>query len=215
MSKQDRIRKERASEQQPKPSGWRAGASSGRRGLLWWGGGALAVAAVAAVVVLAAGKSGGSSSSGARVSGGQAPSFSERNVMSGEPITSAGLRGKDVLLFFSEGVMCEACFEQIQSLEGRASELRQRGLTLINITTDPASELQQAVQQYGIKTPMISDESRAMSDAYGATGQGMHPNTDGHTFVLIDARGKIRWRKDYTTMFVKPDQLFGEIPRVH
>jgi peroxiredoxin Q/BCP len=125
------------------------------------------------------------------------------------------LRGKDVLLFFSEGVMCEACFEQIQSLEQRSADLKKRGLTLINITTDPPAELQQAVRAYGIKTPMVSDESRSMSDAYGATGQGMHPNTDGHTFVLLDRGGRIRWRKDYATMFVQPSKLFSEIPRVH
>jgi hypothetical protein len=62
---------------------------------------------------------------------------------------------------------------------------------------------------------MVSDESRSMSDAYGATGQGMHPNTDGHTFVLLDRGGRIRWRKDYATMFVQPSKLFSEIPRVH
>lgn len=213
MSKHDRIKRSRASA--VKPSGWTAGTGNNRRSLIWWGAGALAVVAVAAVVVLAAGQSNKSAPSGARVASGLAPAFSEHNVMTGAPITSAGLRGRNVLLFFSEGVMCEACFEQIQSLEHRSADLQKRGLTLINITTDPAAELQQAVQQYGIRTPMISDESRVMSDAYGATGQGMHPDTDGHTFVLIDAKGKIRWRKDYTTMFVEPNKLFGEVPKIH
>ena len=111
--------------------------------------------------------------------------------------------------------MCQACFEQIQSLEQRSAELRRRGLTLVNITTDPPDVLLEAVSSYGIKTPMISDQSHAMSSAYGAIGQGMHPDTDGHTFVLVDSGGRIRWRRDYTTMFVQPDRLFAEIPRVH
>lgn len=215
MSKHDRIKKERASESTRGRQGWTAGAGNNRGGLALWGGGLAVVAAVAVVIVVAIGQSGKSAPSGARVSSGLAPTFSEQDVPSGAPVTSASLRGKNVLLFFSEGVMCQACFEQIQSLQQRSAELRKRGLTLVSITTDPSDALREAVQEYGIETPMISDESRAMSDAYGATGQGMHPNTDGHTFVLIDRKGRIRWRKDYSDMFIQPNQLFAEIPKVH
>jgi hypothetical protein len=50
-----------------------------------------------------------------------------------------------------------------------------------------------------------------MSTAYGTLGQG---NTDGHTFVLLDRAGRIRWRRDYTTMYVPPNQLFTAIPNI-
>jgi len=213
MSKHDRIKQERSLEPSAKErQGWTAGAGSNRGGLVWWGGGLAVVAAVAAVIVVAFGQSGKPEPASARVSSGPAPAFSEEDVSSGEEISDGGLRGKNVLLFFSEGVMCQACFEQIQSLEQDSAELRKRDLTLINITTDPADVLSEAVSAYGITTPMISDESLDMSNAYGAVGQGMHPNTDGHTFVLIDRSGQIRWRKDYTAMFVPPGRLFAEIP---
>lgn len=148
------------------------------------------------------------------VSRGVAPAFSERDVVHGRPLTSAALRGRNVLLFFSEGVMCQACFEQIQSLEARAAELRARRLTLVNITTDPADVARQAAARYGIGTPLISDEDGNMSTAYGAIGRGMHPSTDGHTFVLVDRTGRIRWRRDYTTMFVPAAKLLAAIPTV-
>ena len=177
---------------------------------------ALGVGLAAAVVALSFALPGRKTSipASARVSSGLAPTFSERDVVSGRRITSAGLRGRNVLLFFSEGVMCQACFEQIQSLEQRAAELESRGLTLVNITTDPPDVLRQTVEQYGIKTPMISDQTGVMSMSYGAIGQGMHANTDGHTFVLVDRTGRIRWRRDYTTMFVPPDKLLAAIPNV-
>jgi peroxiredoxin Q/BCP len=215
MSKHSRIKRSRASQPAPEDQGWTAGSGRNRGGLAWWGV-ALAVAVAAAVVlVVAAGKSEKPGPAGERVSSGPAPAFSERDVSSGAPVTSDGLRGESVLLFFNEGVMCQACFEQIQSLQQRSGELRKHGLTLVNITTDPPDVLREAVQAYGIETPMISDESKDMSTAYGAIGQGMHPDTDGHTFVLIDEDGRIRWRRDYTTMFVQPDRLFAEIPKVH
>lgn len=216
MSKHNRIKQERSQEPSPKErQGWTAGAGSNRGGLVWWGGGLAVVAAVAVVLTVAAGKSQKSAPTGERVSGGPAPAFSERDVSSGAPVTSDGLRGESVLLFFNEGVMCQACFEQIQVLQQRSGELRKHGLTLVNITTDPPDVLREAVQAYGIETPTISDQSKDMSTAYGAIGQGMHPDTNGHTFVLIDAQGEIRWRRDYTAMFIPPERLFAEIPKVH
>ena len=56
-------------------------------------------------------------------SGSSVPSFSEQDLQSGEPITSTSVYGRKTLLFFSEGVMCQACFEQIKGLEQFGSEL--------------------------------------------------------------------------------------------
>lgn len=214
MSKHARSKQSRASKPPPERQGWTARGESSRGGLVWWGAALAIIVAVAVVLVVAFGESQKSGPAGGRVSSGPAPEFSERDISNGAPLSSAGLRGENVLLFFNEGVMCQACFEQIQSLQQRSAELRKRGLTLINITTDPPDVLLEAVRAYGIKTPTISDQSQAMSSAYDAIGQGMHPNTNGHTFVLIDRRGRIRWRRDYTTMFVPPDQLFTEIPAI-
>ncbi len=213
MSKQARIKRTRTPEPPPgHPNRLRRGKNQWSG--VQWGIAAAIAAAVVVVLAVAVTQSKRSAPASARVSSGLAPAFSEQDVLTGRPITSAGLRGHDVLLFFSEGVMCQACFEQIQSLEQRAAELRSRGLTLVNITTDSPEVLRQAVQEYRIKTPMISDQSAQMSTAYGALGQGMHPNTDGHTFVLLDRSGRIRWRRDYTTMYVPPDQLFAAVPSI-
>lgn len=143
---------------------------------------------------------------------GPAPAFNERNVLTDQPVTLESLRGRNVLLFFSEGVMCQACFEQIRDLEKHVFHLERMRLSLVNITTDPPNVLREAVTGYGIKTPMVSDEDRDMSHAYDVLGQGMHPDTAGHTFVLIDGKGIIRWRRDFTTMYVPPEKLLAALP---
>ena len=171
------------------------------------------LAAATAFVVVPRGSSGGGTPKGAPTSG-PAPAFSERDVVSGAPLSSRSLRGRNVLLFFSEGVMCQACFEQIQALQKNWAELRRRGLALINITTDPPDTLVEAARAYGIMTPLVSDEDRNMSNAYAVLGQGMHPDTAGHTFVLVDKKGMIRWRRDYSKMYVPPAELFADIPRL-
>lgn len=151
--------------------------------------------------------------------GSPVPAFSERDLVSGRRITDASLRGQRTLLFFSEGVMCQACFVQIRELERVGDELAKRGIRLVSITPDSAGELEQAIGQYGIRTPMIADADRDMSAAFGTLGRGMHDDTPGHAFVLIDERGTVAWQRDYwlepyRTMYVEPARLLADIPQL-
>ena len=148
--------------------------------------------------------------------GAAVPSFSESDVETGQTISSRSLASERTLLFFSEGVMCQACFAQIKDLEQMGAELNARGIKLVSITPDSPAELKQAIAQYGIESPMISDSDRNMSEAFNTLGLGMHSDTPGHAFVLI-AGGKVRWYHDYwlppeRSMYVKPAQVLGDLP---
>jgi peroxiredoxin len=148
---------------------------------------------------------------------GSAPQFNERNVVTGQTISSQTLRGQKTLLFFSEGVMCQACLQQISDIDQIGDEMAKRHIELISITPDTPADLKQAIDQYGITSPMIADEHGDMSTAFNMLGKGMHADTPGHAFVLINRRGKVLWQRDYyqspyRTMYVKPAELLREIP---
>lgn len=148
--------------------------------------------------------------------GSLVPRFSERDVVTGQPITSKTLFNQKTLLFFSEGVMCQACFQQIKDIEDIGAELAQRHIRLVSITPDPSSDLRQVVDQINIRTPMIADSNRNMSEAFNTLGRGMHGDTPGHAFALI-SHGKVIWYRDYwlapyRTMYVKPAELLKDIP---
>jgi peroxiredoxin Q/BCP len=137
--------------------------------------------------------------------------------MTGKAITSKSIYGYKTLLFFSEGVMCQACFEQIQGLQQVGAELQKRGIQLVSITPDSPSDLRQAVEDYGITTPVISDADRSMSEAFNTLGQGMHGDMPGHAFALVD-KGKVLWYRDYwlppyRSMYVQPSKLLADIAR--
>ena len=143
-------------------------------------------------------------------------SFVERDVMDGREISSESLRGKKTLLFFSEGVMCQACFVQIRDIEQIGTQLRKRGIGLVSITPDSEEVLRHAIDQYGISTPMIADDDRDMSAAFDTLGRGMHSDTPGHAFVLVDRTGKVVWQRDYwlepyRTMYVEPAKLLKDL----
>jgi len=155
---------------------------------------------------------------GAGVTAGSAvPSFSGTNLVGGQTISNGSVYNRKTLLFFSEGVMCQACFQQIQGLQQVGDQLARRGIQLVSITPDSKGELEQAAQQYGITTPLISDSSRAISQAFNTLGQGMHADTPGHAFALI-YHGKVLWYRDYylapyRTMYVPPNRLLADIAK--
>jgi peroxiredoxin len=171
----------------------------------------LGVVALFAASILAADNRG---SVGNRLKSGPAPAFAAQNMVNGHLLTSDVFKKEDTLLFFSEGVMCQSCLEQIQSLERISGQLAKRHIALVSITPDSPAELRKAVADYKIHTPLLTDESRRMSTDYDVLGLGMHADMPGHTFILVDRKGVIRWRHDYTTMYVAPGKLLAAIPAI-
>src|SRR5262245_46058936 len=148
--------------------------------------------------------------------GSAVPAFAERDLLTDSPITSKTVYGQKTLLFFSEGVMCQACFQQIQGLQKVGAELERRGIRLVSITPDTKGDLEQAARLYGITTPLISDDNHDMSAAFNTLGKGMHADTPGHAFALISG-GKVLWYRDYwlppdQTMYVSASKLLADLP---
>ena len=181
------------------------------------------VAAIAVVLVAVAvigGGSGGSAAlaareptAGAGTSRGQkAPDFSLVDVVSGRRVGLRSLSGRSALLFFSEGVGCQACMLQAAELQ-TSKTLRKAGIRLVSITTDSPDELGQAARQYGITSMMLADPTTQMSSTYGMLGHGGmgHPTQDGHAFMLLDAKGSVVWHQAYQEMYVKPSELLADM----
>ena len=62
--------------------------------------------------------------------------------------------------------------------------------------------------------PLLSDTDASVSRAYGVLGKGMHSDKPGHTFMLIDQRGVIQWRRDYSEMYVPNEQVLEAVRTV-
>ena len=186
--------------------------------------GAVGVIAVALVTfaIVGGGGGAGSSSSGGQMGmsstssgpavGKEAPNFSLANAVTGRPVTLASLEGQKTLLFFSEGVGCQACMVQAAELQSNKT-LTKSGIRVVSITTDPVDQLAQAARQYGIRAPLLADPTTNMSAAYGMLGHGGmgHPTQDGHAFMLLSKSGKVLWHQAYQEMYVKPSQLLSDM----
>jgi peroxiredoxin Q/BCP len=149
--------------------------------------------------------------------GSPAPAFTLASSQ-GRQVSLADYRGRSVLLYFQEGLSCQPCWDQIGDVEHHQSALAAAGIdAVVSITTDPAPLIAQKTADERLTTPVLSDPTMAVSQAYDANQYGMMGTMrDGHSFVLVGPDGHIRWRADYGgapkyTMFLPTDKMLADL----
>jgi peroxiredoxin len=179
--------------------------SSRRRTAALWSAAVLILGVVIAAAVLTTG-SGSIQHNTVR----PAPTFTLTNT-SGQPVSLASYRGHDVVLYFSEGAGCDACFYQMREFEQHAADLGKAGITILPIVMNPASQIRPELAGFGLRTPYLIDATGSVSRAYGVLGKGMHAGLPGHGFVLIDTRGTERWYGEYPSMYLSTGALIRQV----
>lgn len=154
----------------------------------------------------------------ASMEGKPAPNFTLPD-RDGKSYSLADLRGKTVVLFFNEGLMCyPSCWNQIAAL---ASDPRLKGdnLVTLSIVVERASEWQSAVDKMPELAPatVLFDTNAKVSRAYGmlTTASSMHfGQFPGHSYIVIDPQGTIVHAFDDPNMSIHNDALVEQVQRI-
>lgn len=149
--------------------------------------------------------------------GQQAPAFSLQ-ATNGQTVDLADYKGKNVLLYFQEGIGCQPCWDQMRDLEKASAQVKAAGVDeILSITTGPIDLVTRKVKDDGLSTVVASDPDLSVSEQYEANKYGMMgTSADGHSFVLVNPKGEISWRADYGgapkyTMYVPVEKLLGDL----
>lgn len=147
--------------------------------------------------------------------GKQSPQFSLTDI-NGKEYSSENLKGKNVVLFFNEGLMCyPACWNQIAKF-GSDSRFNSADTVALSVVVDPKSEWKQAID----KMPELAAATTLFDDGGGVsrtfnvlkTPSSMHYGSlPGHTYVLIDKNGIVRDVYDDPRMAIRNDEIFTKI----
>jgi peroxiredoxin len=147
--------------------------------------------------------------------GKPAPDFTLQSL-SGQTYTLSSLRGKRVVLFFSEGIMCyPACWNQIAAL-GTDKDLNNTTTESFSIVPDTQSDWASAAHkmpELAAGTVLLDSDDTA-SNKYGVLNleSSMHKGTKpGHTYVVIDTGGIVRYTYDDPTMNIQDTKLRQEL----
>ncbi len=173
------------------------------------------------------GKSNSSSSSNAAASpatleslvGKPVPQFSLRD-RDGIEYSSENLKGKNIVLFFNEGLMCyPACWSEVVALS-KNSRLQNNDTVTLSIEPDSASSWQQAIKKMpelgNAKT--VFDTDRKVSKSFGAltVASSMHYGSlPGHSYVVIDKDGIVQYVYDDPSMAGNGDLIADEVEKLN
>lgn len=130
------------------------------------------------------------------------------------------LRGKNIILFFNEGLMCyPACWNQIVAL-AKDERFKNTDTVALSVVVDPPGEWQKAVKQMPelAEAVVLFDKDATISKRFGmlTTGSSMHYGSlPGHTFVLIDKEGIIKHIFDDPNMSIHNDKLAVELNKLN
>lgn len=150
--------------------------------------------------------------------GKPAPNFTLESY-NGEKIALSSLKGKNVVLFFNEGLMCyPACWDQIAAF-GKDNQFSDKNTIVLTVVNDPKNEWKQAIDKMPelAKTNVLMDTDKKVSIAYNmlTLPSSMHKGVlPGHTYVLLDKEGIVRFVKDDPQMAVRNQELIAEIDKL-
>ncbi|MEK6887658.1 MAG: redoxin domain-containing protein [Candidatus Aenigmatarchaeota archaeon] len=150
--------------------------------------------------------------------GQSAPDFTLQSV-DGSNVKLSDYRGKNVVLFFNEGGMCyPACWNQIASF-GNDARFNSNDAAAFSIVLDPRSQWTQITGQVPqlAKAKILFDTTSSVSSAYDVLSlpSSMHKGRyPGHTYVVIDKNGVIRYVLDDPAMAIRNDQIAAEMQKL-
>lgn len=77
-------------------------------------------------------------------------------------------------------------------------EFQALDVAFVSIAFDDAAQQAQAIDEYNIvDVPMLVDGDQSLSETYDVLKWAVGTGEPGHTFILVDADGKIAWIRDY------------------
>jgi len=127
-------------------------------------------------------------------SGDKAPVF-EGIDQSGNPISLASFKGKNIILYFYPKDNTPGCTAQACSLRDGYEELGNLGYQVVGVSPDSEKSHQNCIAKYSLPFPLVADKDKVIATAYGVYGEkkmygktvmGIHRTT-----FVIDGDGNI------------------------
>ncbi len=128
-----------------------------------------------------------------------APGFSLQNIH-GETVDLRDFRGKPILLNFW-ATWCEACKEELPSMQRLYETLKDQGVEVVAISIDRSNfdRIRKYVEQYKLTFPILLDPDQKVRRSYFIMGL---PTT-----YLIDGDGKLKGFASGARVWDSPDSI--------
>jgi peroxiredoxin Q/BCP len=127
--------------------------------------------------------------------GDVAPDFTARDA-EGNEVSLAGLRGRDVVLYFYPKDDTPGCTKEACSFRDSSEVYEREGVKVLGVSLDDETSHQKFARKYQLPFTLLADTDHAVSDLYGVYGERSfagrkYMGLARKTFV-IDREGRIK-----------------------
>jgi peroxiredoxin Q/BCP len=103
-------------------------------------------------------------------SGQKAPEFTLSDA-TGNQVSLADYRGKNVIVYFYPAASTPGCTTQACDFRDNMASLQSAGYVVLGVSKDKLPALQKFAAEENLSFPLLSDEDLAVHHAYGAFGE--------------------------------------------
>ena len=152
--------------------------------------------------------------------GQPAPEFSIESY-NGEKVTLSSLKGRNVVLFFSEGAMCyPGCWDQVSAFAEDVKDFADKNAVIYTVIVDPRQDWKEAVDDESkmAGANVLLDTDKKTSLSYGALTlpSSMHRGQfPGHTYMIINTEGIVVYENDDEEMGIRNKELLLELGKLN
>jgi len=142
--------------------------------------------------------------------GDLAPDF-KASTNTGDEVSLAGFKGKDVVLYFYPKDDTPGCTKEACAFRDRFADFKKKGIVVLGVSVDPVKSHEKFVEKYKLPFPLLADDERKIVNAYGVWGEKVfmgrrYMGTNRVTFWIgPDRKIKRIWPK------VRPEEHAEEI----
>lgn len=131
--------------------------------------------------------------------------------VNGQRITLAQFKGKNVLLVFYLSDQCLHCMDQLRAINKRIREFGDLNTVVLAVSAATPAANKASLKLAEFSATLISDVNHANARRFASFDD--LEDMELHSTILIDAQGRVRWKRTGGEPFDDVDYLLKEIKR--
>ncbi|MCC6409554.1 MAG: redoxin domain-containing protein [Planctomycetes bacterium] len=131
----------------------------------------------------------------------------------GQPVRLEDFRGQNVLLVFYLNDKCVHCVEQLVSIDEHAADWRAENTVVLAVSSTPPAKNKESLKLGELSIRLLSDSDHVNARRF--TSFDDFEEIELHSTILIDARGRVHWKRTGGDPFTDMDFLLAEVKRVN
>ena len=142
----------------------------------------------------------------------QAPSLQVLDV-NGKKVQLKDFTGKNVLLVFFLGEACVHCVGQLKSINDRMSDFEAQDTVVLAVCSATPAKLKDSATLGQVKVQFLSDKAHENARRFASYDD--FEEIELHSTILIDKKGRVRWKRTGGEPFMNMDFLVNELKRIN